>query len=90
MALYKNIIHWDYDLLAGDYVSWFNYPFGEITAMNHIFKVMQINDDLTFNLKVIRSDFYTEGSVLTNELRSGYRRVKLSTIDSDNKYIKNS
>ena len=87
MALYKNIVHWDYNLIFGDFVSWIRYPFMDYKH-NPIFRVLEVNNDYTVNLLVVRSDYIPTGTIFYNQQREGLRRVKLFTLGSDFQYKK--
>ena len=87
MSLYKNVVHWDFNLEVGDYVAWIRNPFSEY-MMDPIFKVLYLYDDFTADLEVVRSTYLEVGSQYLNQTRDGLRRVKLTNIGSDFKYIK--
>ncbi len=79
MGLYNNIIQWDWNLEAGESVSWIKYPFGEYN-LDPIFKVLSIYNDFTVDLEVIESQHLVIGTTYLKQPLEGLRRVKLSTI----------
>jgi hypothetical protein len=84
MGLYNShVIHWP--LEVGDHVAWIRYPFGEY-ILDPIFKVIQINNDDTFNIEVVLSDFLDLGHTYVNQPIRGFRKVKLTPIGSDLRY----
>lgn len=87
MGLYKNIVQWDYNIQAGEHVSWIFYPFREL-KLDPIFKVLSINlDTFKANIEVVQSSFLPIGRVYSNQPLEGFRRVKLTAIESDFTYI---
>ncbi len=93
MGLYNNIIHWDFDtniydpVNYGDHVAWIRFPFFEY-QMDPIFKIIQLYDDYTFDIECVKSSFLTIGKTYYKQHRRGFRRVKLTPIGDDFKYIK--
>jgi len=93
MGLYHNIIHWDYDINIydpvnyGEHVSWIRNPFFEY-QMDPIFKVIALYDDYTFDLECVKSSFLSVGTIYNKQQREDFRRVKLTPIGDDFKYIK--
>lgn len=88
MALYRNIVFWDYSIETGEYVSWIRNPFSEY-VQDPIFKVLAIYDDYTVDLEVVESDYLEIGQVFDRYPRNGLRRVKLGTIDTTDLTYKN-
>jgi len=80
ISLYHNIIYWDYSISTGEYLAWYQNPFGEYSPdPEHIFKVQSIDfSDWTATLEVAQSTFYEVGEVLTKIPVRGLKRVKFT------------
>lgn len=78
MALYNNIIFWDYDIAVGEYVTLYRNPFSEVYA-DPIFKVLSINRDTWIGtVEVVASDDLSVGQVLDNFSLRGLKRIKFT------------
>lgn len=91
MALYKNIIQWDWNLedrpeipnpehpTVGEYASFIKYSFGEIN-LDPVFRVIEIYPDYTAELEVVMGTSVPVGTRYSKLPLEGLRRVKLGTI----------
>lgn len=83
MGLYKNIIQFDWNLTAGEYVAFIRYPFQELT-LDPVFKVTALDlNNYTADLTVVESSFLAPGTIYLQQPLQGLRRVKLMTIDPE-------
>jgi len=76
LALYNNIIFWDFGISTGEYVAYYRNPFLE-TQADPILKVLSMNSATwTGTVKVMASDFLSVGQILVNYNLKGLKRIK--------------
>ena len=79
MGLYNNIVHWDFNMDQGEYVSWVRYTFAEIN-LDPVFRVLAIHSDYTIDVEVVQSSVLDIGTTYLRQPVHGFRRVKLTNL----------